>query len=203
MLGQDPVLAKEAFWVHATEVPEQGGLLLAQPRCAAILDPRYHQIVVFLAKHDREGSTGFILNRPAPVAMGGLMGWGLSGSEACPHLCSPCTLAVPVPGCAVDRAMQVAARSCVCLLAMGYWGFVSLEEFCFPGLLRAPAPCQRNTASLDLCVQIHQKRITQMQHSDFQKRALTMSGRCWCGCLPCPCIFLNGTSSQMYNKPII
>ena len=90
MQRQDPVLAKEPFWVHATEVPEQGGLLLAQPRCAAILDPRYHQIVVFLAKHSREGSTGFILNRPAPVAMGGLMGWGLNSSEACSPLHSIC-----------------------------------------------------------------------------------------------------------------
>ena len=77
--------------MHATEVPEQGGLLLAQPRCAAILDPRYHQIVVFLTKHSREGSTGFILNRPAPVAMGGLMGWGLNSSEACsPYTASVC-----------------------------------------------------------------------------------------------------------------
>ncbi|KAK9846375.1 hypothetical protein WJX81_002593 [Elliptochloris bilobata] len=79
--SQDPALAKEAFWVHATEVPEQGGLVLAQPRCAAILDPRYHQLVIFLAKHDREGSVGFILNRPAPVAVGGLMGWGFSSAE--------------------------------------------------------------------------------------------------------------------------
>jgi len=30
--------------VHATTAPEQGGLLLARPRCAAILDPRYHQV---------------------------------------------------------------------------------------------------------------------------------------------------------------
>ena len=41
---QDPYLAKEPFWVHATTAPEQGGLLLARPRCAAILDPRYHQV---------------------------------------------------------------------------------------------------------------------------------------------------------------
>jgi hypothetical protein len=41
---QDPHLAKEPFWVHATTAPEQGGLLLARPRCAAILDPRYHQV---------------------------------------------------------------------------------------------------------------------------------------------------------------
>lgn len=67
--------------MHATEVPEQGGLLLAKPRCAAILDPRYHQLVVFLAKHDRDGSAGFILNRPAPVAMGGLMGWGFARAD--------------------------------------------------------------------------------------------------------------------------
>ena len=76
--------------MHATEVPEQGGLVLAQPRSAAILDQRYHQLVVFLAKHDREGSIGFILNRPAPVAMSGLMGWGLAKPQVGSHTLQRC-----------------------------------------------------------------------------------------------------------------
>ncbi len=46
-----------------------------------------HQLVVFLAKHDREGSVGFILNRPAPVTIGGLMGWGFARPEV--RSCAP------------------------------------------------------------------------------------------------------------------
>jgi len=56
-------------------------------QCRALISPInrpvffLRQLVVFLAKHDREGSVGFILNRPAPVTIGGLMGWGFARPE--------------------------------------------------------------------------------------------------------------------------
>lgn len=74
---QNPELAEEGQWVHCTAVPEAGGLLLATAATPKLLGgSAFWQAVVFLARHDAEGSLGLILNRPTNDRVGrGPDGW--------------------------------------------------------------------------------------------------------------------------------
>ncbi len=47
--------------------PEQGKLLLSEPFST---DPNFKRTVVLLATHDKEGSVGFVLNRPMNLKLG-------------------------------------------------------------------------------------------------------------------------------------
>ncbi|GFR47306.1 hypothetical protein Agub_g8993 [Astrephomene gubernaculifera] len=68
---QNPSLAAEGLWAHATPSPETGGLLIASLQGPAILnDDRMWQIVAFLTSHGSEGSVGLILNRPTGMVLG-------------------------------------------------------------------------------------------------------------------------------------
>jgi len=75
---QSEALADEEIWCHPTGAPELGGLLVARPNAHTLLeDSMVWQAVVFLLRHDGEGSIGVMLNRPtallmAPPAAGGL-----------------------------------------------------------------------------------------------------------------------------------
>ena len=69
-LLQNPVLAREDTWAHATGAPEVGGLLLATPDTPRILGDEYWQAVVFLVQHGEQGSLGLLLNRPTGLNMG-------------------------------------------------------------------------------------------------------------------------------------
>ena len=63
--------------MHCTAVPEAGGLLLATKATPKLLGgSAFWQAVVFLARHDAEGSLGLILNRPTHDRVGrGPDGW--------------------------------------------------------------------------------------------------------------------------------
>jgi hypothetical protein len=67
---QNPVLSREETWAHATAVPEVGGLLLATPDAPKLVGEAYWQVVIFLMRHDEQGSLGIILNRPTGLNMG-------------------------------------------------------------------------------------------------------------------------------------
>jgi len=69
---QNPRLAGENIWAHATGAPERGGLLLATTDAPKInQDDFLWQLVVFLVQHsDTEGSIGLILNRPSALTLG-------------------------------------------------------------------------------------------------------------------------------------
>lgn len=82
---QDRKLAQESIWAHETELPEIGGLLIAQPHAPEMTgDPRMWQLVIFLVEHGPSGSVGLIINRPASATVGDLLSWGYSASQACP-----------------------------------------------------------------------------------------------------------------------
>ncbi|KAL4440337.1 hypothetical protein ABPG75_003338 [Micractinium tetrahymenae] len=66
---QNPVLAREDAWAHATGAPEVGGLLLATPEAPGLIGEEYWQAVVFLVQHGPQGSLGLILNRPTALKM--------------------------------------------------------------------------------------------------------------------------------------
>jgi len=69
---QNPNLAAEGLWCHPAD-PEKGGLLIAAPEGPEVLqDGRLWQTVIFLTKHDAEGTIGLILNRPSAVNIGAL-----------------------------------------------------------------------------------------------------------------------------------
>jgi hypothetical protein len=79
---QDRKLAQEGLWAHPTEVPEVGGLLIAQPHAPELLgDARYWQLVIFLLEHGARGSRGVILNRPAAAKVGDLLQWGYTSTQ--------------------------------------------------------------------------------------------------------------------------
>uniref|UniRef100_A0A383VTF1 YqgE/AlgH family protein n=1 Tax=Tetradesmus obliquus TaxID=3088 RepID=A0A383VTF1_TETOB len=65
---QNPSLAGEETWAHATAQPEVGGLLLAS-RDVPDTD-KYWQAVVLLVQHSPAGSVGLILNRPSSLKLG-------------------------------------------------------------------------------------------------------------------------------------
>ncbi|KXZ47825.1 hypothetical protein GPECTOR_32g437 [Gonium pectorale] len=68
---QNPSLAAEGIWAHATPRPETGGLLIASLQGPTILnDDKLWQAVVFLTSHGPEGSVGLILNRPTGMVLG-------------------------------------------------------------------------------------------------------------------------------------
>eukprot|EP00873_Tetraselmis_striata_P025166 jgi/Tetstr1/445430/TSEL_033211.t2 len=69
---QNPNLAAEGLWCRPAD-PEKGGLLIAAPEGPEVLqDGRLWQTVIFLTKHDAEGTIGLILNRPSAVNIGAL-----------------------------------------------------------------------------------------------------------------------------------
>lgn len=81
---QDRKLAQESIWAHETEIPETGGLLIAQPQAPALSnDERLWQLVIFLTEHGPSGSAGLVLNRPATAKVGDLLAWGYTPSQAC------------------------------------------------------------------------------------------------------------------------
>lgn len=69
---QNPRLAQEDIWAHATPCgPETGGLLLATPAAPAMLrNAQWWQQVVLLLQHGPSGSLGLLLNRPTSLVMG-------------------------------------------------------------------------------------------------------------------------------------
>ncbi|EFJ44634.1 hypothetical protein VOLCADRAFT_106296 [Volvox carteri f. nagariensis] len=68
---QNPSLAAEGLWAHATSRPETGGLVIASLQGPTILnDDRLWQVVVFLTSHGADGSVGLILNRPTGMVLG-------------------------------------------------------------------------------------------------------------------------------------
>ena len=87
-LLQNPELAGEGQWVHCTAVPEAGGLLLATAATPKLLGgSAFWQAVVFLARHDAEGSLGLILNRPTNDRVGrGPDGWPVPVLVSAPAL---------------------------------------------------------------------------------------------------------------------
>jgi len=70
--SQNPTLAEEGLWCHPAD-PEKGGILIAAPDAPNVLkDERMWQAVVFLTRHDAQGTVGLILNRPSGVNLGSL-----------------------------------------------------------------------------------------------------------------------------------
>ncbi|GIL61932.1 hypothetical protein Vafri_16251 [Volvox africanus] len=68
---QNPSLAAEGLWAHATSRPETGGLVIASLQGPTLLnDDRFWQVVVFLTSHGVDGSVGLILNRPTGMVLG-------------------------------------------------------------------------------------------------------------------------------------
>ncbi|GBF90268.1 transcriptional regulator [Raphidocelis subcapitata] len=79
---QNPGLAAEEVWAHATPAPERGGLLISAPDATRLLESeRYWQLVVLVISHDAGGTVGLILNRPSGLVMGRKQG-GLPFSMA-------------------------------------------------------------------------------------------------------------------------
>ena len=74
--------------MHCTAVPEAGGLLLATAATPKLLGgSAFWQAVVFLARHDAEGSLGLILNRPTNDRVGrGPDGWPVPVLVSAPAL---------------------------------------------------------------------------------------------------------------------
>lgn len=68
--SQNPELALEETWAHATGAAEVGGLLLATLDAPKLLGDEYWQAVVFIIRHDEQGTLGLILNRPTSLHMG-------------------------------------------------------------------------------------------------------------------------------------
>ncbi|KAF6253736.1 hypothetical protein COO60DRAFT_1545112 [Scenedesmus sp. NREL 46B-D3] len=83
---QNPSLASEETWAHATTQPEVGGLLLASSDGPAVLNTdQYWQAVVLLVQHSAAGSVGLILNRPSGLKLGvgrGGLKFGIIGAPA-------------------------------------------------------------------------------------------------------------------------
>ena len=78
---QDRKLAQESIWAHETELPEVGGLLIAQPQIIELTgDPRLWQLVVLLLEHGPR-TVGLIINRPSSAKVGDLLAWGYSPSQ--------------------------------------------------------------------------------------------------------------------------
>ncbi|BDA41837.1 probable UPF0301 protein CT0663 [Coccomyxa sp. Obi] len=78
----DRKLAQESIWAHETELPEVGGLLIAQPQIAELTgDPRLWQLVILLVEHGQR-TVGLIINRPSSAKVGDLLAWGYSPSQA-------------------------------------------------------------------------------------------------------------------------
>ncbi|PSC71868.1 transcriptional regulator [Micractinium conductrix] len=66
---QNPTLAREETWAHATGAPEIGGLLLATSRAPEMVGAEYWQAVVLIVNHGPQGSIGLVLNRPTALKM--------------------------------------------------------------------------------------------------------------------------------------
>lgn len=69
---QNPQLAQEGLWAHATGTPEQGGLLLAAADMGIDrqLEERYWQTVVLVGQHGGgAASWGLVLNRPSGLTI--------------------------------------------------------------------------------------------------------------------------------------
>ncbi|RMG12553.1 MAG: YqgE/AlgH family protein [Deltaproteobacteria bacterium] len=47
------------------------GFLVAAP---SLLDPNFRQTLVLMAEHDENGALGFVVNRPAPITVGEMLG---------------------------------------------------------------------------------------------------------------------------------
>jgi len=60
LLGLQPAAASPAF-VQTALAPRSGMLLVAAEKIA---DPRFQQTVILITQHDRQGTSGLILNRP-------------------------------------------------------------------------------------------------------------------------------------------
>lgn len=67
---QDRKLAQEGLWAHATQFPEEGGLLLAAPTVDK--NQLEWQLVIVLLQHSVQGSRGLIINRPCSAYVGDL-----------------------------------------------------------------------------------------------------------------------------------
>lgn len=63
------------LWAHALTQPEAGCLLLAHPTAFLMRQQYFHQAVIFLFAHGKEGSAGLILNRPTEYNLGQLAGF--------------------------------------------------------------------------------------------------------------------------------
>lgn len=48
-----------------TNQPQKGNLLVAEPSLTG--DVSFNRSIVLLAEHNKEGSVGFILNKPYPI----------------------------------------------------------------------------------------------------------------------------------------
>ncbi len=82
---QDRKLAQESIWAHETELPEVGGLLIAQPQIAELTgDPRLWQLVILLLEHGQK-TVGLIINRPSSAKVSDLLAWGYSPSQVWCH----------------------------------------------------------------------------------------------------------------------
>lgn len=83
---ENPRLAAEGLWAHATPRPEAGGLLIASLEAADILgDDTLWQVVIFLTTHGPEGSVGVMLNKPTTMVLGrkqGGLSFTLQGAES-------------------------------------------------------------------------------------------------------------------------
>lgn len=68
---QSERLAQEEIWCHPTATVEVGGLLIATPNAHRILENEAAwQVVIFIIRHDEDGTIGVVLNRPTALTMG-------------------------------------------------------------------------------------------------------------------------------------
>lgn len=74
------------LWAHALTQPEPGCLLIANPTAFLTRQQYFHQAVIFLFAHSKEGSAGLILNRPTEYNLGQLAGFEdlLPDFSSCP-----------------------------------------------------------------------------------------------------------------------
>lgn len=70
-----PSSANHQHWAHALSQPEPGCLLLAHPTAFLMRQQYFHQAVIFLFAHTKEGSAGLIINRPTEYNLGQLAGF--------------------------------------------------------------------------------------------------------------------------------
>lgn len=74
------------LWAHSITQPEPGCLLIANPTAFLSRQQYFHQAVIFLFAHSKEGSAGLILNRPTEYNLGQLAGFEdlLPDFSSCP-----------------------------------------------------------------------------------------------------------------------
>ncbi|KAF6264797.1 hypothetical protein COO60DRAFT_1624149 [Scenedesmus sp. NREL 46B-D3] len=85
---QNPSLASEETWAHATTQPKVGGLLLATsdvPRPDVLHTDQYWQAMALLVRHSAAGSVGLVPKRPSGLKLGvgrGRLKLGIRGDPA-------------------------------------------------------------------------------------------------------------------------